>query len=140
MKSLLRQKGDTGQHVSKPGARINAVQLCGLDQAIHVTETLEVIPRQWKITQTVRKKFACRSCEAITQPPAPFHPIMRGRAGPHLLATILEAKFGQQLPLNRLSETFAREGNDVTREIIQHSAEMEPPPAGDLETGEIRLP
>jgi hypothetical protein len=34
---------------------------------------------------------------------------MRGRAGPHLLATILEAKFGQHLPLNRLSETFARE-------------------------------
>jgi transposase len=75
-----------------------------------VTETLEVIPRQWKVIQTVREKFACRSCEAITQPPAPFHPIMRGRAGPHLLATILEAKFGQHLPLNRLSETFAREG------------------------------
>jgi transposase len=35
---------------------------------------------------------------------------MRGRAGPHLLATILEAKFGQHLPLNRLSVTFAREG------------------------------
>jgi len=57
-----------------------------------------------------RAKFACRSCEAITQPPAPFRPIMRGRAGPHLLATILEAKFGQHLPLSRLSETFAREG------------------------------
>jgi transposase len=71
-----------------------------------VTETLEVIPRQWKVIQTVREKFACRSCEAITQPPAPFHPIMRGRAGPHLLAAILEAKFGQHLPLNRLSETF----------------------------------
>jgi transposase len=75
-----------------------------------VTETLEVIPRQCKVIQTVREKFACRSCEAITQPPAPFHPIMRGRAGPHLLATILEAKFGQHPPLNRLSETFAREG------------------------------
>ena len=34
----------------------------------------------------------------------------RGRAGPELLATILEAKFGQHLPLNRQSETFAREG------------------------------
>ena len=37
-----------------------------------VTETLEVIPRQWKIVQTVREKFSCRACEAITQPPAPF--------------------------------------------------------------------
>ena len=75
-----------------------------------VTETLELIPRQWKVIQTVREKFACRSCEAIAQPPAPFHPIMRGRAGPRLLANILEAKFGQHLPLNRLSETCAREG------------------------------
>jgi len=74
-----------------------------------VTETLEVIPRQWKVIQTVREKFTCRSCETITQPPAPFHPIARGRAGPELLAMILEAKFGQHLPLNRQSETYARE-------------------------------
>ena len=38
-----------------------------------VTETLEVIPRQWKVIQTVREKFSCRDCETITQPPAPFH-------------------------------------------------------------------
>ncbi len=48
--------------------------------------------------------------ETITQPPAPFHPIARGRAGPNLLAMILESKFGQGLPLNRQSETYAREG------------------------------
>jgi transposase len=35
--------------------------------------------------------------------------IARGRAGPELLAMILEAKFGQHLPLNRQSETYARE-------------------------------
>ena len=75
-----------------------------------ITDTLEVVPRQWKVIQTVREKFSCRSCESITQPPAPFHPIARGRAGPQLLAMILEAKFGQHLPLNRLSETYAREG------------------------------
>jgi transposase len=75
-----------------------------------VTETLEVIPRRWKVVQTVREKFTCRACEAITQPPAPFHPIARGRAGPNLLAMVLEAKFGQHLPLNRQSETYAREG------------------------------
>jgi transposase len=78
-----------------------------------VTETLEVIPRQFKVIQTVRERFACRACEAIHQPPAPFHVIPRGRAGPELLATILEAKFGQHLPLNRQSETFAREGIEL---------------------------
>ena len=78
-----------------------------------VTETLEVIPRQWKVVQTVREKFTCRSCEKITQPPAPFHPIARGRAGASLLAMVLHGKFGNHLPLNRQSESFAREGIDL---------------------------
>jgi transposase len=78
-----------------------------------VTETLEVIPHQWKVIQTVREKFSCRSCEKITQPPAPFHPIARGRAGAGLLAMILHGKFGNHLPLNRQSESFAREGVDL---------------------------
>ena len=75
-----------------------------------VTETLEVVPRQWKVIQTVREKFTCRACERITQPPAPFHPIARGRAGAGLLAMVLYGKYGLHLPLNRQSEGFAREG------------------------------
>jgi hypothetical protein len=51
-----------------------------------ITETLEVVPRQWKVIQTVREKFSCRDCESITQPPAPFHVTPRGFAGPNLLA------------------------------------------------------
>jgi transposase len=78
-----------------------------------VTETLELIPRQWKVIQHVREKFSCRTCEAITQPPAPSHPIARGRAGPGLLAHILFAKYGLHLPLNRQSATYAREGIDL---------------------------
>jgi len=78
-----------------------------------ITETLESIPRRWKVIQTVREKFACRACETITQPPAPFHPIARGRAGPNLLAMILDAKFGNHQPLNRQSEMYAREGIDL---------------------------
>ena len=49
-----------------------------------VTETLEVIPRRWKVIQTVRERFSCRDCETITQPPAPFHVTPRGFAGPNL--------------------------------------------------------
>ncbi len=78
-----------------------------------ITETLEVVPRQWKVIQTVRERFSCRACETITQPPAPFHPIARGRAGARLLAMILHGKFGNHLPLNRQSESFAREGIDL---------------------------
>ena len=75
-----------------------------------VTETLEVIPRQWKVIQTVREKFSCRDCEKISQPPAPFHATPRGWAGPNLLATILFEKYGAHQPLNRQSERYAREG------------------------------
>ena len=75
-----------------------------------VTETLEVIPRQWKVIQTVREKFTCRDCEKITQPPAPFYVTPRGWAGPNLLAMILFEKFGQHQPLNRQAERYAREG------------------------------
>ncbi|MBO0718960.1 MAG: transposase, partial [Rhizobiales bacterium] len=85
--------------------------LCKLGET--VTETLESIPRQWKVIQTVREKFVCRACETITQPPAPFHPIARGRAGPNLLAMILDAKFSNHQPLNRQSEMYAREGIDL---------------------------
>jgi transposase len=79
-----------------------------------VTETLEVIPRRWKVIQTVRERFSCRDCETITQPPAPFHVTPRGFAGPNLLATILFEKFGQHQPLNRQSERYAREGIDLS--------------------------
>ena len=78
-----------------------------------VTETLELIPRQWKVIQHMREKFSCRACEAITQPPAPSHPIARGRAGPKLLAHILFSKYSLHLPLNRQSATYAREGIDL---------------------------
>lgn len=75
-----------------------------------MTETLELVPRQWKVVQHVREKFSCRRCETITQPPAPSHPIARGRAGPGLLAHVLFGKYGLHLPLTRQSTTFAREG------------------------------
>lgn len=79
-----------------------------------ITETLEVIPRQWKVVQTVREKFTCRDCERISQPPAPFHPTPRGWAGPNLLAMVLFEKFGQHQPLNRQAERYAKEGVEIS--------------------------
>src|SRR5258706_12657079 len=75
-----------------------------------ITETLEVIPRQWKVMQHVREKMTCRDCERISEPPAPFHVTPRGWAGPNLLAMLLFEKFGQHQPLNRQTERYAREG------------------------------
>ena len=78
-----------------------------------VTETLECVPRRWKVVEHVREKFTCRSCEAISQPPAPSHPIARGRAGPNLLALVMVSKYGHHLPLTRQSAIYAREGVEI---------------------------
>ncbi|MGR3312661.1 IS66 family transposase [Roseovarius indicus] len=95
-----------------------ACSCCGSDRIVKmgedVTETLEVIPRQWKVIQTVREKFTCRACEKISQPPAPFHPTPRGWAGPNLLAMVLFEKFGQHQPLNRQAERYAKEGVEIS--------------------------
>ena len=78
-----------------------------------ITESLERVPASWFVLQHVREKFSCRSCDAITQPPAPSHPIARGRAGPVLLAEIAFGKFCLHLPLHRQSRAFAREGVEI---------------------------
>ena len=78
-----------------------------------MTESLECEPRRWKVVEHVREKVSCRCCEAVSQPPAPSHPIARGRAGPGLLALVLAAKYGQHLPLTRQSAIYAREGVEI---------------------------
>lgn len=109
------------EHLPRERVVIEAPAACGccgsgriVKLGEDVTETLEVIPRQWKVVQTVREKFTCRDCEKISQPPAPFHPTPRGRAGPNLLAMILFEKFGQHQPLNRQAERYAREGIELS--------------------------
>jgi transposase len=118
-----------------------ACPCCGSDDLSKlgedVTETLEVIPRQWKVVQTVRERFSCRACEVITQPLAPFHVTHsalrnakrsdgRGFFGPSLLAMLLFEKFGQHQPTNRRRDRYAREGVDLslTTMIDQMSAAM----------------
>jgi transposase len=78
-----------------------------------VSKTLECEPRRWKIIEHIREKFSCRDCEAITEAPAPSHPIPRGFAGPGLLAMVLVNKFLLHQPLNRQSKTYAREGIEI---------------------------
>ncbi len=79
-----------------------------------ITETLEVVPRSWKVIQHVREKVSCRDCETISQAPAPFHVVPRAWAGPSLLAMILFEKYGQHQPLNRQATRYALEGVDLS--------------------------
>src|ERR1700726_3501599 len=100
------------ERVVEPGP--STCQCCGSARlrklGEDVTRTRGVIPRRWKVIETVREKFTCRDCEKISQAPAPFHVIARGWAGPSLLAMILFEEYGQHQPLNRQAERYAREG------------------------------
>jgi transposase len=109
------------EHLPRERVVIPAPAVCGCCGSARlakigedVTETLEVVPRRWKVIQTVREKYTCRDCETITQPPAPFHVVPRGWAGPSLLAMIIFDKYGQHQPLNRQSERYAREGVELS--------------------------
>ncbi len=88
-----------------------------------VTETLETIPRRWKVIQSVREKFTCRDCEKISQLPAPFHVVRHGWAGPSFLVMLLFEKFGQHQPLNRQAERYAREGVPLSLSTLADQVE-----------------
>jgi transposase len=135
VKAFTRQRPrrDLPEHLPRERVVIPAPEVCpccgGGDLSKlgeDITETLEVVPRQWKVIQTVREKFSCRACEAIAQPPAPFHVTPRGFFGPSLLAMLLFEKFGLHQPTNRQRDCYAREGVDLslTTMIDQMSAAM----------------
>ena len=76
------------EHLPRERVVINPPTVCGCCGGARlrklgedVTRTLEAIPRQWKVVETVREKFTCRDCEKISQAPAPFHVIARGWPG-----------------------------------------------------------
>lgn len=91
-----------------------------------------MVPRQWKMIETVREKFSCRDCEKISQAPAPFYVVARGWAGPSLLAMIMFEKCGQHQPLNRQAERYALEGVPIALSTLADAvgsvcAALDPP-------------
>src|SRR5208282_2462629 len=76
------------------------------------------VPGRFQVIRHVRPKYACQSCDAITQAPAPAMPTPRGRATPGTLAHLLVAKYCDHLPLYRQSEIYAREGIDLDRSTL----------------------
>ena len=76
------------------------------------TETLEVVPRQWKVIQTVREKFTCPGLREDL--PAPPHPSIQSHGdgpAPSLLANdrVREIR-PASAPLNRPGRTLRPRG------------------------------
>jgi len=87
---------------------------CGSDNLSKLGESviraLETVPAKHKIIETVRERFSCRSCQTITQPPAPFHVTPRAMFGPHFLASLAFNKFGLHQPLNSQRDRLESQG------------------------------
>src|SRR3954462_4502199 len=90
---------------------------CG--EALHVigedtSEMLDIVPAQLRVKVIRRPRYACRACEgAVVQAPAPERPIAGGMATEALLAHVLLAKFGDQLPMYRQAAIFGRQGIEL---------------------------
>lgn len=80
-----------------------------------ISEQLEIVNTAFKVIRHIRRKKACACCDCIVQVPAPSRPILRGVAGPGLLAHILVSKFADHQPLYRQSTIYARQGVEVDR-------------------------
>lgn len=83
-----------------------------------VCEVLEYVPARFKVIRHVRPKSVCGDCKTLVQAPAPERPIVRGMAGPGLLAHVLVSKYCDHLPLYRQSQIYAREGVDLARSTL----------------------
>ena len=99
------------QHCPDCGGELRAI---GED----VSEVLEYVPARFKVIRHVRPKAACTGCHKLVQAIAPERPIVRGLAGPGLLAHVLVSKYADHLPLYRQSEIYAREGVELGRSTL----------------------
>ena len=82
-----------------------------------VSEQLEKIEAAFKVIRHVRKKKACACCDCIVQAPAVSRPILRGIAGPGLLAHIAVSKFADHQPLYRQAVIDERQGVELDRSM-----------------------
>ena len=80
-----------------------------------ISEQLDIVTSAFKVIRHIRRKKACACCDCIVQAPAPSRPILRGVAGPGLLAHILVSKFADHQPLYRQSAIYARQGVEIDR-------------------------
>lgn len=83
-----------------------------------VSEKLEIIPAKVRVIKTIRKKYACRACELMSEAPAPLEMIPKSNASGSVLAYIATAKYVDALPLYRQEAIFKRIGLELSRQTM----------------------
>lgn len=83
------------------------------------SEQLDIIPAKVQVLVNVRKKYACKQCEAnVTTAALPPQPIPKSKASPGLLAHIAVAKYQDALPLYRQEVILGRSDIDLPRNTL----------------------
>jgi len=79
------------------------------------SEILELVPAQFRVQEHHRAKYACPRCkETVKTAPGPAKLIDKGLPGPGLLAHVVQSKFEDALPLQRLRKIYHRGGVDLS--------------------------
>jgi transposase len=97
-----------------------------------VSRRLDVVPAQYQVIVTRRRKYACRRCAGqVIQAPAPARLIEGGLPTERLVAQVLTAKYADHTPLYRQVQGLARQGIVLDRSTLAFwvgyaAAELEP--------------
>jgi len=79
-----------------------------------VSEILELVPAHFLVQEHHRAKYACPRCkESIVTAAGPSKLIEKGLPGPGLLAHVVQSKYQDHVPLQRLSAIYERAGVDI---------------------------
>jgi transposase len=75
------------------------------------SSVLDYVPGHFQVTEIHREVRACRPCNgSVVIAPVADKVIDGGLPGPGLLAEVVVRKYGEHMPLERMSKSFARDG------------------------------
>jgi len=83
-----------------------------------VAERLDIVPTQFRVLVVRRPRYACRTCEAVVQAPAPARLIEGGLPTEATVAQVLVSKYADHLPLYRQAQIYARQGVALDRSTL----------------------
>jgi transposase len=87
-----------------------------------ISEQVDIIPAQVQVIQTVRKQYACKSCEeSMKTAPKPNVLLPKAIASANTMAYVITSKYADGIPLYRLSGILERYHIDLSRQTLSES-------------------
>ena len=96
---------------------------CGCGEMVKIgedrSERLDIVPARFRVIETIRPKYACRTCQdGVHQAPAPAYLIEGAMPTEAMIAHVLVSKYADHLPLYRQAQIYRRAGIDLHRSTL----------------------